>query len=83
MAEPILSSDGIIEPPLGYFAAPPEKFRERGMLLILDEAQTGLYRTGAWYAFEGDGRCPEKTEHFGPRDHNCKSDPGEPADMGP
>lgn len=53
------------------------------MLLILDEAQTGLYRTGAWYAFEGDGRCPEKTEHFGPRDHNCKSDPGEPADMGP
>ena len=37
---------GIIEPPPGYLAALSRKCDERGMLLILDEAQTGLCRTG-------------------------------------
>ncbi|NSC19976.1 aspartate aminotransferase family protein [Streptomyces albus subsp. chlorinus] len=59
LVEPILSSGGIIEPPEGYFAALREKCRERGMLLILDEAQTGLCRTGTWYAFERDGIVPD------------------------
>ncbi|NGO43468.1 aspartate aminotransferase family protein [Streptomyces ureilyticus] len=59
LVEPILSSGGIIEPPPGYFAALQEKCRERGMLLILDEAQTGLCRTGTWYAFERDGIVPD------------------------
>ncbi|MDJ1132758.1 aspartate aminotransferase family protein [Streptomyces iconiensis] len=59
LVEPILSSGGIIEPPVGYFAALREKCRERGMLLILDEAQTGLCRTGTWYAFERDGIGPD------------------------
>ena len=59
LVEPILSSGGIVEPPPGYFAALREKCRERGMLLILDEAQTGLCRTGNWYAFECDGVVPD------------------------
>lgn len=59
LVEPILSSGGIIEPPAGYFAALRAKCRERGMLLILDEAQTGLCRTGTWYAFERDGIVPD------------------------
>jgi len=59
IVEPILSSGGIIEPPLGYFAALKRKCEERGMLLILDEAQTGLCRTGDWYAFERDGVVPD------------------------
>lgn len=59
LVEPILSSGGIIEPPPGYFAALQVKCRERGMLLILDEAQTGLCRTGTWYAFERDGVVPD------------------------
>lgn len=59
LVEPILSSGGIIEPPAGYFAALRDKCRERGMLLILDEAQTGLCRTGTWYAFERDGVVPD------------------------
>jgi 2,2-dialkylglycine decarboxylase (pyruvate) len=59
IVEPILSSGGVIEPPPGYFAALLEKCRERGMLLILDEAQTGLCRTGTWYAFERDGVVPD------------------------
>jgi 2,2-dialkylglycine decarboxylase (pyruvate) len=59
IVEPILSAGGIIEPPLGYFAALKVKCEERGMLLILDEAQTGLCRTGTWYAFERDGIVPD------------------------
>ena len=59
LVEPILSSGGVLEPPPGYFAALLEKCRERGMLLILDEAQTGLCRTGTWYAFERDGIVPD------------------------
>lgn len=59
LVEPILSSGGIIELPPGYLAALAGKCRERGMVLILDEAQTGLCRTGDWYAFEHDGVVPD------------------------
>ncbi|GAA2077192.1 aspartate aminotransferase family protein [Actinomadura alba] len=59
IVEPILSSGGVIEPPPGYFGALQDKCRERGMLLIVDEAQTGLCRTGNWYAFERDGVVPD------------------------
>ncbi len=59
IVEPILSSGGVLEPPPGYLAALAAKCRERGMLLIVDEAQTGLCRTGTWYAFERDGIVPD------------------------
>jgi len=59
LVEPILSSGGIIDLPLGYLAALREKCAERGMLLILDEAQSGLGRTGTMYAFERDGVTPD------------------------
>ncbi|RIJ69710.1 aspartate aminotransferase family protein [Nakamurella silvestris] len=59
LVEPLLSSGGIIEPPPGYLKALQDKCRERGMLLILDEAQTGLCRTGDWYAFQRDGVVPD------------------------
>ena len=59
MVEPILSSGGIIDLPPGYLPALAQKCRERDMLLILDEAQTGLCRTGDWYAFEHDGVVPD------------------------
>lgn len=59
IAEPILSSGGIIELPPGYLAALKRKCAERGMLLILDEAQTGVGRTGAMFAFERDGVTPD------------------------
>lgn len=59
IVEPILSSGGVIEPPVGYFKALQGKCRERDMLLIVDEAQTGLCRTGDWYAFERDGVVPD------------------------
>ena len=59
LAEPILSSGGIIELPLGYLAALRDKAHERGMLLILDEAQTGMGRAGDNFAFERDGVTPD------------------------
>ena len=59
IAEPILSSGGIIELPQGYLAALKAKCAERGMLLILDEAQTALGRTGTMFAFERDGVTPD------------------------
>ena len=59
IAEPILSSGGVLEPPVGYMPALAEKCRERGMLLIFDEAQTGLGRTGDLFACERDGVVPE------------------------
>jgi len=59
IAEPILSSGGIIDLPLGYLAALKQKCVERGMLLILDEAQTGVGRTGKMFAFERDGVTPD------------------------
>ena len=59
LVEPILSSGGVIDPPIGYLAGLKRKCDERGMLLILDEAQTGLCRTGTWYAFERDGVVPD------------------------
>ncbi|WNJ88356.1 aspartate aminotransferase family protein [Bosea sp. 685] len=59
IAEPILSSGGILELPLGYLAALKRKCEERGMLLILDEAQTGIARTGNMFAFQRDGVTPD------------------------
>ncbi|MEU5962063.1 aspartate aminotransferase family protein [Micromonospora parva] len=59
IVEPILSSGGVIDLPPGYLAALRDKVHERGGLLILDEAQTGLCRTGEWYAFQRDGVVPD------------------------
>jgi 2,2-dialkylglycine decarboxylase (pyruvate) len=59
IAEPILSSGGILELPLGYLAALQARCHERGMLLVLDEAQTGVGRTGTMFAFERDGIVPD------------------------
>jgi 2,2-dialkylglycine decarboxylase (pyruvate) len=59
IAEPILSSGGILELSPGYLAALKRKCEERGMLLILDEAQTGVGRTGHMFAFQRDGVTPD------------------------
>ncbi|WP_164963314.1 aspartate aminotransferase family protein [Rubrivivax sp. JA1026] len=59
IAEPILSSGGILELPPGYLAALKAKCVERGMLLILDEAQTGVGRTGLMFACQRDGVTPD------------------------
>jgi 2,2-dialkylglycine decarboxylase (pyruvate) len=59
IAEPLLSSGGILDLPLGYLAALRARCHERGMLLILDEAQTGMGRTGTMLAFDRDVVVPD------------------------
>jgi 2,2-dialkylglycine decarboxylase (pyruvate) len=59
VAEPVLSAGGIIVPPPGYLARALDLCRERGMLLIMDEAQTGFGRLGSMFGFEIDGIVPD------------------------
>ena len=57
--EPILSTGGILDLPEGYLARMSLECKKRGMLLILDEAQTGVGRTGQMFAFERDNVVPD------------------------
>ncbi|MCL1602196.1 MAG: aspartate aminotransferase family protein [Actinomycetia bacterium] len=57
--EPILSTGGMIEPPVGYLEHLRQRCDEQEVLLILDEAQTGLGRTGDMFAFESSGVVPD------------------------
>jgi 2,2-dialkylglycine decarboxylase (pyruvate) len=59
IAEPVLSAGGIIVPPPDYFQRLRKLCEERGMLLILDEAQTGFGRLGAMFGFELYGVVPD------------------------
>ena len=52
--EPILSTGGILVPPKGYLTRMAEECKKRGMLLIMDEAQTGVGRTGQMFAFQNE-----------------------------
>ncbi|MFC4949552.1 acetylornithine transaminase [Pseudonocardia sp. GCM10023141] len=57
--EPILGEAGAITPPDGYLKAAREITAARGALLVLDEIQTGIGRTGSWFAFQRDGIVPD------------------------
>jgi len=59
LVEPILSAGGVIVPPDGYLRRLRELCRERGMLLVVDEAQTGFGRLGTMFGFEQDGIVPD------------------------
>lgn len=52
LVEPVQSSGGVIVPPDGYMTAMKAKCEERGMLMIVDEAQTAFGRLGANFACE-------------------------------
>jgi acetylornithine aminotransferase len=57
--EPILGEAGVIVPPEGYLRAAREITTARGALLVLDEVQTGIGRTGAWFAHRSAGIVPD------------------------
>jgi len=59
IVEPIKGEAGVLELPEGYLAAARELTARHGALLILDEVQTGVGRTGAWFAFQHDGIVPD------------------------
>jgi ornithine--oxo-acid transaminase len=59
LIEPIQGEGGIIIPPPGYLAGLRRICDEAGILLIFDEVQTGLGRTGAWFAFQHENAVPD------------------------
>jgi acetylornithine/N-succinyldiaminopimelate aminotransferase len=59
MLEPIQGEAGVRIPPAGYLGRVASLAKERGILLVLDEVQTGCGRTGTLFAFEQDGVVPD------------------------
>ncbi|QEM46633.1 acetylornithine transaminase [Mycolicibacterium grossiae] len=57
--EPIMGEGGVVTPPPGYLAAARDVTTRHGALLVLDEVQTGVGRTGAFYAHSHDGITPD------------------------
>ncbi|HEX2772238.1 MAG TPA: acetylornithine transaminase [Micromonosporaceae bacterium] len=59
LLEPIQGENGVVVPPPGYLAAAREIATRHGALLALDEVQTGIGRTGHWYAHQADAIEPD------------------------
>jgi acetylornithine/N-succinyldiaminopimelate aminotransferase len=57
--EPIMGESGVVVPPDGYLAAARDITARHGALLVLDEVQTGMGRTGAFFAHRHDGITPD------------------------
>jgi len=57
--EPIQGEAGVVVPPPGYLAAAREVTAAHGALLVLDEVQTGIGRTGHWFAHQAEGVTPD------------------------
>jgi acetylornithine aminotransferase len=57
--EPIMGEGGVVVPPAGYLAAAREITARHGALLVVDEVQTGVGRTGTFYAHQYDGITPD------------------------
>jgi acetylornithine/N-succinyldiaminopimelate aminotransferase len=57
--EPIMGEGGVVVPPDGYLVAARELSTTRGALLVMDEVQTGMGRTGTFFAHQRDGISPD------------------------
>ena len=61
MLEPIQGENGVVLPPDGYLKAVSDLCKENNVLFIADEIQTGLCRTGKWFASQHEGVRPDIT----------------------
>ncbi|MDJ0950646.1 MAG: aspartate aminotransferase family protein [Alphaproteobacteria bacterium] len=59
IVEPIQSAGGVVVPPKGYLGRVRDYCDQRGMLLVLDESQTGLGRVGELFAFSSENVVPD------------------------
>jgi len=59
VVEPVLGEGGVVSPPPGFLARLGELARQHGVLVIADEVQTGLGRTGHWFASVAAGLDPD------------------------
>jgi acetylornithine/N-succinyldiaminopimelate aminotransferase len=57
--EPCLGEGGVVPAPEGYLRAARAACDDVGALLVLDEIQSGIGRTGAWFAFQAEGIVPD------------------------
>lgn len=57
--EPIQGEGGVIVPPEGYLRVAREATQRVGALLVLDEVQTGMGRTGRWFGYQWEGITPD------------------------
>jgi acetylornithine/N-succinyldiaminopimelate aminotransferase len=57
--EPVLGEGGVVPAPAGYLETARQVTRASGALLVLDEVQTGIGRTGAWFAHQAAGVEPD------------------------
>src|SRR5262249_24649758 len=59
LVEPVQGGGGINIPSPGYLPGLRSLCNEKGVLLILDEVQTGMGRTGEWFAYQHSGAAPD------------------------
>jgi len=59
MLEPVQGEGGVTLPPPGYLKAVRAHCSQNGWLMMLDEIQTGIGRTGRWFAFQHEGIVPD------------------------
>ncbi len=57
--EPMLGEGGVLPPPAGYLVGAADLCRAAGALFVLDEVQTGVGRTGHWFAHQADALAPD------------------------
>ena len=57
--EPTLGEGGVVPPPAGYLRAAREACDRAGALLVVDEVQSGIGRTGVWFAVQREGVVPD------------------------
>lgn len=61
VVEPIQAEAGVVMPKPGYLAEAARLCEKHGTLLVFDEVQTGIGRTGTWLAAEAEGATPDIT----------------------